>query len=141
MADDKIALDWHPSYRAHVEFALWEEGVLNPLVENDGSITCLVQERDDDGEWIEYRADYVSEDTSGIIVNACAMADAASGLTTGCEVVERLSDLYGIEGGKAQFEDVRETHLSNLLYISKSAKHVARRLSAQARGKNWDWDC
>lgn len=139
MVEAPTKIEWHPAYRAHVEWALWDLGLLYPEVGADGEMSFLADEKTDDG-WHDYRATLICEDYAGLIVCACAMADAASGLPVGREVAERFTNKYRVERGKAMFEEVCERHKNDLQYMSDSAQHVARRLSAQASGKKFEWE-
>ncbi len=107
-----IALDWHPSYRAHIEWALHELGILEPMVEKNCKIKYL--HRDDAGEARQELIPLSGDLRLDFLIKALAMADGASGLSTGSEAVERLSDKFVIDGSNALFESIREGHEANL---------------------------
>jgi hypothetical protein len=131
-------LDWHPSYAAHLEWALLDVGFISPRVLDDGEMEFIPLERDERGEWKNDHEPIIApgrEYNVNLLLTALAQADAASGQTTGRKFAESLLDEHGVEGGEAYFESIREAHVGNLRYISESAEFVARRTAAQARGK------
>ena len=81
-----------PLYRALCEAALNEYGVLEPTVSARGVF------RDELGDLVQ------AEDGVALILQALALADAATGATIGCEVVKALAKQTGIEGLETRYE-------------------------------------
>lgn len=131
--------DLHPAYRAHLEWALFDVGFIAPRVTDDGDMLFVPLEKDADGQWNDDREPILSagrETNVNLIAVALAQADAASCSTTGREILQSLADGYRVADAEAEFEVVLEAHRGNLQYCADSHRFVARRLSAQAKGKD-----
>lgn len=81
-----------PLYRALCEAALSEFGVLEPSVSAAG-VFC-----DELGDLLQ------ADDGPALIIQALAVADAATGATVGREVVKALAKQTGVEGLESRYE-------------------------------------
>lgn len=111
-----------PLYRALCAANLWQAGVLEPSVSATGHF------RDESGDLLQ------AEDGVALILQALAFADAATGATTGREVVKALAKQLRVEGLESAYEvQCRSGHAGISDDLIDALHDAARFLAAQRR--------
>lgn len=116
-----------PLYRALCEAALWRDGIIEPRVSATGDF------RDESGE-LESSDLFQIDEGPALILQALSFADAATGATTGREVVKALAKQYGVEGLESAYDvQCRDCHGITSDDLTDALHDAARFLAAQRR--------